>query len=484
MLAGFQTGVLRQSDTGNDIVQYISTRGEAPELGFLDTILAGLARDGGLYMPAEWPQLSKTEISALKGKSYEEVAFAIMAPFVDGEIPDDVLKKIIVDAYATFRHRAVAPLVQIGPNDFVLELFHGPTMAFKDVAMQWLARVMDYALTERGERATIIGATSGDTGGAAIEAFRGRENTDIFILFPDGKVSDVQRRQMTTVADANVHAIAIDGNFDDCQALVKAMFNDLKFRDELGISGVNSINWGRILAQVVYYFTTALSLGGPERSISFSVPTGNFGDILAGFVAKKMGLPIDRLLIATNINDILVRTLETGRYEVTGVTETTAPSMDIQVSSNFERLLFEAHERDGAAVQRLMSGLNQSGAFTLSDEPRKTIADNFDASRTSPDQTAETIKSVWDECGYLLDPHTAIGVFAAAGRQGTKVPMVTLGTAHPAKFPDAVEAACGLRPELPAWQGDLMSRPERQHPLANELKSVEDFIKAHARAAK
>lgn len=465
-------------------MQYVSTRGEAPELGFLDTILAGLARDGGLYMPATWPQFSKAEIAALRGKSYEEVAFAIMAPFVGGEIPDDVQKKIISDAYATFRHRAVAPLVQIGPNHFVLELFHGPTMAFKDVAMQWLARVMDYALAERGERATIIGATSGDTGGAAIEAFRGRENTDIFILFPDGKVSDVQRRQMTTVADANVHAIAIDGNFDDCQALVKAMFNDLKFRDELGISGVNSINWGRILAQVVYYFTTALSLGGPERNISFSVPTGNFGDILAGFVAKKMGLPIDRLLIATNINDILVRTLETGRYEVTGVTETTTPSMDIQVSSNFERLLFEAHDRDGAAVQRLMAGLNQSGAFTLSDEPKKFIEDVFDAARTSQSQTAETIDSVLEECGYLLDPHTAIGVFAAAERQKTSTPMVTLGTAHPAKFPDAVEAASGQRPELPTWQGDLMSRPERQHPLANELKSVEAFISAHARAAK
>lgn len=472
------------SRTGNDIVQYVSTRGEAPELGFLDTILAGLARDGGLYMPASWPKFSKADITAMRGQSYEEIAFRVMAPFVDGEIPDDVLKTIIADAYATFRHRAVAPLVQIGPNDFVLELFHGPTMAFKDVAMQWLARVMDYALAERGQRATIIGATSGDTGGAAIEAFRGRDNTDIFILFPNGKVSDVQRRQMTTVADDNVHAIAIDGNFDDCQALVKAMFNDLKFRDELGISGVNSINWGRILAQVVYYFTTAVSLGGPDRAVSFSVPTGNFGDILAGFVAKKMGLPIDRLLIATNINDILVRTLETGRYEVTGVTETTAPSMDIQVSSNFERLLFEAHERDGAAVQRLMAGLSQSGAFTLADGPKGFIAQDFDAARTSPEQTADTISAVLEECGYLLDPHTAIGVYAAAERRADKTPMVTLGTAHPAKFPDAVEAASGIRPALPAWQGDLMSRPERQHPLANELQSVEDFISAHARAAK
>lgn len=463
-------------------MRYVSTRGEAPELGFLDAILAGLARDGGLYMPATWPKLSLQEITALRGKSYQDIAFAIMAPFVDGEIPDAELKKIINEAYASFRHPAVTPLVQVGPNDFVLELFHGPTLAFKDVAMQWLARVMDYALEERGKRATIIGATSGDTGGAAIEAFRGRDNTDIFILFPEGRVSDVQRRQMTTVADANVHALAIEGNFDDCQALVKAMFNDLKFRDQLGLSGVNSINWGRILAQVVYYFTSSLSLGGPERAISFSVPTGNFGDILAGFVAKKMGLPIERLLIATNVNDILVRTLETGRYEVTGVTETTAPSMDIQVSSNFERLLFEANDRDGAAVSRLMAGLGQSGSFTLAPEAQNFITRDFDAARTSQAETAKTIHDVLESSSYLLDPHTAIGLFAAEQRQKTNTPMVTLGTAHPAKFPDAVEAACGHRPALPAWQGDLMSRTERQQVLANDLQSVEDFVSAHARA--
>lgn len=464
-------------------MRYVSTRGEAPELGFLDAILTGLARDGGLYMPAAWPQLSDSDIRVLRGKSYEDIAFAIMSPFVDGEIPDAVLKKIIREAYGSFRHPAVAPLVQVGPNDFVLELFHGPTLAFKDVAMQWLARVMDYALNERGQRATIIGATSGDTGGAAIEAFRGRDNTDIFILFPHGRVSDVQRRQMTTVADANVHALSIDGNFDDCQALVKAMFNDLKFRDQLGLSGVNSINWGRILAQVVYYFTSALSLGGPDRAISFSVPTGNFGDILAGFVAKKMGLPIDRLLIATNVNDILVRTLETGRYEVTGVTETTAPSMDIQVSSNFERLLFEANGRDGATVNRLMAGLSQSGSFTLAQEAQDFISDSFDAARTSQAETAQTIHDVLDGSSYLLDPHTAIGLFAARQRAASATPMVTLGTAHPAKFPDAVEAACGLRPALPAWQGDLMARVERETSLANDLKTVEDFIKAHARAS-
>lgn len=464
-------------------MRYVSTRGEAPELGFLDTILTGLARDGGLYMPANWPELSTAQIRALRGKSYEDVAFAIMSLFIDGEIPDAVLKKIIKDAYATFRHPAVAPLVQVGPNDFVLELFHGPTLAFKDVAMQWLARTVDYALAERGQRATIIGATSGDTGGAAIGAFRGRDNTDIFILFPDGRVSDVQRRQMTTVADSNVHAMAIEGNFDDCQALVKAMFNDLKFRDQLGLSSVNSINWGRILAQVVYYFTSALSLGGPDRAISFSVPTGNFGDILAGYVAKKMGLPIERLLIATNVNDILVRTLETGRYEVTGVTETTAPSMDIQVSSNFERLLFEANGRDAETVSRLMAGLNQSGSFTLAQEAQTFIAQDFDAARTTQTETSQTIHDVLAGSSYLLDPHTAIGLFAAQQRQKSNTPMVTLGTAHPAKFPDAVEAACGLRPALPVWQGDLMSRAERQQTLANDLQSVEEFVMAQARAA-
>ncbi|MBL4645501.1 MAG: threonine synthase [Hyphomicrobiales bacterium] len=464
-------------------MQYVSTRGDAPKLGFLDTILAGLARDGGLYMPETWPQLSLEQIRDLRGKPYEDVAFAIMSPFINGEIPDDVLKQIIHDAYASFRHRAVAPLVQIGPNQHVLELFHGPTMAFKDVAMQWLARVMDYALAQSGRKATIIGATSGDTGGAAIEAFRGRENTDIFIMFPDGLVSDVQRKQMTTVADDNVHTIAIDGNFDDCQALVKAMFNDHAFRDRLSITGVNSINWGRILAQVVYYFTSSLALGGPDRPVSFCVPTGNFGDILAGFVAKKMGLPIDRLLIATNINDILVRTVETGRYEATGVTPTTAPSMDIQVSSNFERLLFEAHGKDGAAITRLMAGLQQSGAFTLPDDVLASIKTDFDAARTTEQDTAETIRALLDECGYLLDPHTAIGVHAAQRHVQTNAPMVILGTAHPAKFPDAVEAACGTRPLLPAWQGDLMSRPERQQSLANDLETVERFVSEKARAA-
>ncbi|MEQ8827201.1 MAG: threonine synthase, partial [Parvibaculum sp.] len=338
-------------------MQYVSTRGEAPVLGFSDALLTGLARDGGLYLPETWPQISSGQIAAMAGQPYAETAETVLFPFVEGEIEPAAFRTMIEEAYSTFRHPAVAPLVQTGSNDWILELFHGPTLAFKDVAMQLLARLMDHVLGERGQRATIVGATSGDTGGAAIEAFRGRTNVDIFILFPEGKVSPVQQRQMTGVGDANVHAIAIEGNFDDCQALVKAMFNDHGFRDRVGLSGVNSINWARIMAQIVYYFSAASNLGSPERRVSFTVPTGNFGDILAGYAAKHMGLPVEKLVIATNQNDILTRTLEAGRYEVAGVHASMSPSMDIQVSSNFERLLFEAAGRDAETVVRLMSGL-------------------------------------------------------------------------------------------------------------------------------
>ncbi len=371
----------------------------------------------------------------------------------------------------------MTPLVQTGPGDWILELFHGPTLAFKDVAMQLLARLMDHALAERGERATIVGATSGDTGGAAIEAFKGRSNTDIFILFPKGRVSPVQQRQMTTAREANVHAVAIEGNFDDCQALVKAMFNDHAFRDRVKLSGVNSINWGRIMAQIVYYFVAASRLGAPEREVSFTVPTGNFGDIFAGYAAKRMGLPVKKLVIATNRNDILARTLATGRYEVTGVFATTSPSMDIQVSSNFERLVFEAAGRDGAAVTRLMQGLSQSGAFTLPGEVHERIRSEFSAGVASEEETAETIATMLKEAGYRADPHTAVGIHVAERHRGLE-PMITLATAHPAKFPDAVEAACGERPALPAWCGDLMSREERFEVLPNDLAALEKLISA------
>ncbi|KQQ37998.1 MULTISPECIES: threonine synthase [Rhizobium] len=463
-------------------MDYISTRGEAPALGFRDALLAGLARDGGLYLPRHWPQLSKRDIRNLRGKSYAEVAFEILKHFVDGEIPDDKLKTMINEAYATFRHPAVVPLVQTGPNDFVLELFHGTTLAFKDVAMQLLARLMDHVLAERGERATIVGATSGDTGGAAIDAFAGRDRTDIFILFPEGKVSPVQQRQMTSSTASNVHAVALKGNFDDCQNIVKEMFNDVAFRDRVKLSGVNSINWARIMAQVVYYFTAAVSLGGPDRKVSFTVPTGNFGDIFAGYVAKKMGLPIDRLVIATNDNDILARTLKTGRYEMQGVMATTSPSMDIQISSNFERLLFEAYGRDPSAVRSSMASLKQSGAFEIKPEALKAIKREFRAGRATQEQVAETIRETLEATGYLLDPHTATGVFVAQKNARPGSPMVTLATAHPAKFPAAVKSACGIDPALPSWLADLMHREERFDTLDAELKAVETFIGDHARA--
>jgi len=463
-------------------VKYVSTRGSAPSLGFSDALLAGLARDGGLYVPSEWPTMKKKEIRALRGKTYQEVAFEVLYRFTGGEIPEKDFRSMIDEAYATFRHPAVAPLVQTGPNSFILELFHGTTLAFKDVAMQLLARLMDYTLAERGQRATIVGATSGDTGGAAIDAFAGRDRTDIFILFPHGKVSPVQQRQMTSSTASNVHALAINGNFDDCQNLVKDMFNDTKFRDSVKLSGVNSINWARIMAQVVYYFTAAISLGAPDRKVSFTVPTGNFGDIFAGYVAKQMGLPIDKLVIATNDNDILARTLKTGRYEMRGVQATTSPSMDIQISSNFERLLFEAYDREPNEIKRSMDGLKQSGAFQISEAAMKTIKRDFRAGRATEKQVAATIRDTLSETGYLLDPHTATAVHVAKKYEKTNSPMVVLSTAHPAKFPDAVKSACAIDPALPVWLADLMNREERFDVLEAELDAVETFIGKHARA--
>jgi threonine synthase len=467
-------------------VQHVSTRGEAPVLGFSDALLAGLARDGGLYVPATWPTLDAAAIAALAGVPYAEAARRILAPFVDGEVEAGAFSRMVDAAYASFRHPAVCPLVQIGDNLFVLELFHGPTLAFKDVAMQLLGRLMDHVLEQRGQRATIVGATSGDTGGAAIEAFRGLKRVDIFILYPHGRVSPVQRRQMTTVEADNVHAIAVEGDFDDCQALVKAMFNHHAFRDELGLSGVNSINWARIVAQIVYYFTAAVSLGAPHRPVSFSVPTGNFGDILAGHVARRMGLPVSVLNIATNTNDILARTLATGRYEVTGVVPTTSPSMDIQVSSNFERLLFEAVGGDAAAVRHMMASLSQSKAFTIPDGAMAAIRRGFRASRAGEDAVAAEMRATWRDAGYLLDPHTAVGV--ASGREvlagDPATPLIVLGTAHPAKFPDAVQAATGQHPPLPAHLADLHERAERFTVLPNDRAGIERYIRDRARATR
>ena len=465
-------------------MRYVSTRGEAPALGFSDTVLAGLARDGGLYVPETWPHFSAAELHSMRGLPYADLAIRVLTPFLGGEIAPAIFEKLVREAYATFRHEAVCPLVQTGHNTFVLELFHGPTLAFKDVAMQLLSRLMDHVLSERGERATIVGATSGDTGGAAIEAFAGRERTDIVILFPKGRVSPVQQRQMTTSTAANVHALAIEGNFDDCQGMLKDMFNDHGFRDGVALSGVNSINWARIMAQIVYYFSSALSLGAPDRPVSFTVPTGNFGDIFAGYAAKRMGLPIEQLVIATNDNDILARTLASGEYRMKGVVATTSPSMDIQISSNFERLLFEASDRDAATVRRYMNSLKQSGAFTIEAGGLARIRAEFDAGRATESEVAETIRATLAGSGYLLDPHTASGVHVAATQTASAVPMIVLSTAHPAKFPAAVEAASGIHPALPAWLADLMNSEEKYAVLPSDLKMVEDYVRRRSRAAR
>lgn len=465
-------------------MRYISTRGEAPPLGFVEATLAGLARDGGLYVPAAWPQLDTDTIARFAGRPYAEVAVEVIRPFVGDAIAEHDLARMTREAYGQFRHPAVAPLIQFGVSDFILELFHGPTLAFKDLAMQLLGRLMDQMLTSRGERTTIVVATSGDTGGAAIEAFRGRARADLFVLFPQGRISDVQRRMMTTAEDDNVHALAIEGTFDDCQAIVKSMFNHHAFRDQARLSGVNSINWARIVAQVVYYFTAAVALGAPRRKVAFTVPTGNFGDVYAGYVALRMGLPIDRLVIATNVNDILARTLATGTYDLRGVVATSSPSMDIQVASNFERLLFDAYGRDGAPVRQLMASLDQARRFALSERALSGIRAVFSADRADEEETAATIRTVLRETGHFIDPHTAVGVAVAEkDTRDPSIPMVVLGTAHPAKFPNAVEAACGVRPALPQWLAELDQRPERVTILPVDPIAVERHILSVSRAA-
>jgi threonine synthase len=457
-------------------MRYISTRGQAPELTFEETMLTGLARDGGLYVPAELPRMSEGEIAALAGLSYEEAAFRVMRPFVGDSFTDAEFGDCISRAYAGFGHAARAPLKQLQDNHFLLELFHGPTLAFKDFAMQLIGQLFQTALARNGERVTIVGATSGDTGSAAMEAFRGLDNVDVFILYPHGRVSDVQRRQMTTVSEANAHALAITGSFDDAQARLKDMFNDFTFRDEVRLAGVNSINFARVLAQVVYYFTSAVALGAPHRKVSFTVPTGNFGDIFAGYLAKRMGLPIERLVVATNQNDILHRALSTGDYVTHGVAPSISPSMDIQVSSNFERALFDAYGRDGAAVAQLMDELKQGGGFHISQGALESLRADFASGRASEEETSATIARALPEMGELLCPHSAVGVHVAQDFLGS-TPMVTLATAHPAKFPDAVEAATGIRPALPPRMADLHERPERMTRVENDLHQIETLIR-------
>jgi threonine synthase len=465
-------------------VQYISTRGTAPTLGFADVLLAGLARDGGLYVPLALPEWTPESIRGLSGLGYADTAVRIMTPFVAGAFGASELEAMTAEAYAGFGHAATAPLAQIEVNLFALELFHGPTLAFKDFAMQWLGRAMNRILSERGLRATILGATSGDTGAAAIEAFGGQPQTDVYILYPLGRVSDVQRRQMTTVGKPNVHALAIEGSFDDCQRIVKELFSDLSFRDEMGLSGVNSINWARILAQIVYYFFGGVALGAPERPVSFAVPTGNFGDILAGHYAKRMGLPVARLIVATNENDILARTLATGRYEPRGVKETQSPSMDIQVSSNFERLLFESSDQDPVSIRTLMADFSRNGSFTIPSPVLNRIRADFSAERIDETDCSREMGRAYRESGLVIDPHSAIGVGAArrALAASSTIPVIAIGTAHPAKFPDAVERATGVRPPLPAHLSDLLRRKETIVGLPNDRNAVADYLRKTARA--
>lgn len=466
-------------------MRYVSTRGEAPSLDFVDVTLAGLARDGGLYVPERWPVLDRATIESFAGKPYAEVAVEVIRPFVGGGMTEADLARMTREAYGDFHHPAVAPLTELNPNLFVLELFHGPTLAFKDLAMQLVARLMDHVLHQRAERTTIVVATSGDTGGAAIEAFRGRAQADVVVLFPQGRISDVQRRMMTTAPETNVHALAIEGTFDDCQALVKAMFNHHAFRDRVRLSGVNSINWARVVAQAVYYFTSAVALGGPHRKIAFTVPTGNFGDVYAGYVAFRMGLPIDRLVVATNVNDILVRTFATGAYEVRDVIATTSPSMDIQVSSNFERLLFDAYGRDAPAVRALMGSLAQSGRFMVSAQALKELRSLFTADRADEQECAAEIRAWMREADYCVDPHTAVALAVAEKEtRDPSVPMVVLSTAHPAKFPDAVKAACGFVPALPDRLADLAKRKERITVLPADQAAVERYVTSVSRAAR
>jgi threonine synthase len=463
-------------------MDYISTRGSAPALDFAGATLAGLANDGGLYLPREWPRFSQAEIAAMAGLPYAELAAKIMQPFVEGSLTAERLLELTRAAYGRFAHQAVTPLKQLDEQQWLLELFHGPTLAFKDVALQLLGLLFEEFLGRGNENLTIVGATSGDTGSAAIDAVAGRAKVDIFMLHPKGRVSDVQRRQMTTVLAPNVHNIAIEGaTFDDAQAMVKRMFNDTEMTSRFNIGAVNSINWARLMAQVVYYFASALQLGAPHRPVAFSVPTGNFGDVFAGYVAAQMGLPIAQLIVATNVNDILHRALTTGDYSQGTVTPTAAPSMDIQVSSNFERLLFDLGGRDGKALAAQMGTFEDSKAMQLSNKQRDGAARLFSSARADADDLASAIRWAWVNCGELIDPHTACGLHAArVSNLSRDVPVVTLATAHPAKFRDAVERATGQRPPLPSRVGDLFEREERCVDLPSDFAAIADYVSAYA----
>jgi len=459
-------------------MRYISTRGQAPALGFDEALLTGLARDGGLYVPETWPTLSGPEIRSLAGLPYAEAVFRVMRPFVGAAIPEDDLGALLSEAYAGFDHPAVAPLKQLDQRTWLLELTHGPTLAFKDYALQVLGRLFDHLLERRGERVTIVGATSGDTGSAAIEACRDREAIDIFILHPKGQVSEVQRRQMTTVISDNVFNIAIEGSFDDCQDLLKALFNDAAFRDEMNLSAVNSINWASIVSQIAYYMIA------PERAMAFAVPSGNFGNVYAAYAAGRMGLPLAKLIVGSNRNDILTRFFDTGAMTMAGVEPTLSPSMDIQISSNFERLLLDLYDGEGRAVAEAMAGFRATGSLDLGQARWRRALELFAATRRDDAGTLAEIARVYNETGELIDPHSAIGIAAAREQAGAvpdpHAPIVAVMTAHPAKFPDAVERATGVRPALPPRLADLLERPERLTVLPNDLAQVRDFVRAHA----
>jgi threonine synthase len=462
-------------------MEYVSTRGSAPALDFEGATLAGLAGDGGLYVPREWPCFSEGEIAAMAGLPYAELAARVMTPFVGDSLSHERLRELTALAYGRFAHTAVTPLVQLDERQWLLELFHGPTLAFKDVALQLLGLLFEEFLSRSGRNLTIVGATSGDTGSAAIDAVAGRDNVTIFMLHPSGRVSDVQRRQMTTVLAPNVHNIAIEGSFDDAQAMVKRMFGDTSMTGRFAIGAVNSINWARLMAQVVYYFASALQLGAPHREVAFSVPTGNFGDVFAGYVAAQMGLPVARLIVATNVNDILHRALSSGDYSAGTVTPTAAPSMDIQVSSNFERLLFDLGGRDGKALAAQMAGFEATKAMQLTNAQREGAAALFSSARADAAEMSGAIRWAWENCGELIDPHTACGLHAArASDLDRSVPIVTLATAHPAKFRDPVERATGNRPSLPARIGDLFQREERCVDLPGDYAAVADYVASHA----
>jgi len=465
-------------------LRYISTRGTAPALGFEDVVLTGLARDGGLYIPEQWSPVSPGDIRAMAGADYGDCAYRVMRPYIEAAcIGDDALRALIGETYGVFDDPAVAPLRQLDGETWLLELFHGPTLAFKDFALQFLGRMFEHILAKRDQRITIVGATSGDTGSAAIEACRGRGNLDIFMLHPAGRVSDVQRRQMTTVLAPNVHNIAIAGTFDDCQDLVKGMFNDQAFRDALNLSAVNSINWARVMAQIVYYFTAAAKLGAPDEPISFVVPTGNFGNVYAGYAAHQMGLADAKLIVASNQNDILTRFFETGDMSMAPVRPSLSPSMDIQVSSNFERLLFDLFDRDGAAVAGAIEKFRETGTLPEGGKLRAAAGPVFAAFRTTEPDTLATIRETYETSGILIDPHTAVGLGAARQTSGEGTKRIVLATAHPAKFPDAVEQATGIRPELPAHLADLFDREERCETLANDLTAVQAYVRDKAPVA-